>query len=351
MRGAFPAARRAAHYHPPPMSRSKDLIIVGLATASVALAILAWRQRVEIERLAPDAPRHGSRPAASITIHTASSRNVAVVPPRSAANLPEEFQAAMEQSDAAGGRNRLPERPRRKSALARLVDNPEFLHALGLHRQAVLDTRFAELFRRLKLSDEELAVFKRLLADKENVALDVVAISEGLPDGPLPADALRASVRKAREQVEDAIRDSLGRDRYEVYREFERTLGPRATIAQLEQRLSYSPTPLTPAQAESLVQIFANASPRAADPAAPAISVVVTAGATPMPLLPAGAPAGRITEVAIAQAQTVLAPGQMTALREIQAEQFAASQAAELVRELFPASDELREAGLTLLLQ
>lgn len=351
MPGAFTAARRAATTHLPPMSRSKDLLIVGLATASVALAILAWRQRTEIERLSTDTPRHGARPAASITIHTANSRNVAVVPPRSAANLPEEFQAALEQGDGAQGKGRLLERPRRKSALARLVDNPEFLHALGLHRQAVLDTRFAELFRRLKLSDDELATFKRLLADKENVALDVVAISEGLPDGPLPADALRASVRKARDQVEEAIRASLGRDRYEVYREFERTLGPRTTIAQLEQRLSYSPTPLTAAQAESLVQIFATVVPRATEPAAPAISVVVTAGASSLPLLPTGAPAGRISEAAIVQAQAVLAPAQITALREIHAEQQAAAQAAELVRQMFPATDELREVGLTLLLQ
>src|SRR6185436_2421104 len=119
------------------------------------------------------------------------------------------------------------------------------------------------------------AAFKRLLAEKENVALDVVAVSEMQPDGPLPAQALTASVNAARAQVEDAIRSSLGNERYAVYRDYEQTLPQRTIVAQLEQRLSYSGAPLAPAQSEALVRILiAHAPAPAAAETAPAAMVV-----------------------------------------------------------------------------
>src|SRR5205814_1786200 len=102
-----------------------------------------------------------------------------------------------------------------------------------------LDARFAELFRRLHLSEEELAQFKRLLVEKESVVLDVVTVSEESPSGPLSPAILQASVRTAQAQVEDAIRASLGDDRYAVYHDFEVTLAQRALVTRLEQRLSY----------------------------------------------------------------------------------------------------------------
>jgi hypothetical protein len=331
------------------MSRSKDLLIAGLACASLALAFVAFQQRREIQRLAPS---RAAKPAATVTIHSTNVRNLAVVPPISSAHIPEDLRAAADANDIVFPPAGAPEnRPRRRSALARLVDNPEFLQALGQHRQATLDSRFADLFRRLNLSGEELARFKRLLADKENVILDVVAISENSADGPLTPDSLRSSVRAAQTQVENAIRDSLGHERYALYRDYERTLAHRATVIQLEQRLSYSEAPLTSAQADMLVSIMVARAPTEGSNTAPAVSIVLAAGAAPVPLLQTSAPGSRLTDEIIAQAQTVLAPAQVAALREIQTEQQAAMRAAELVRETYPAAAEIGGLGLTWFLQ
>ena len=337
------------------VSRPKDIAIVCLALSSGVLAFVAWRQRVEMQRLTAfvNAPR--AAPGATVTIHGASTRSFGV-PPRRAPAAPLSVQSGSEDEmfgamSAAEVRAPAP-RARRGGALARLMDNTEFVQALGLQRYAMLDARFAGLFRQLNLDAAELATFKHLLAEKDNVVLDVVTVSEASPEGPLPPEVLRASVRAAQEQVEQAIHSSLGSERYAIYRDYERTIAQRATVAQLEQRLSYTAAPLTPVQSEALVKILVATAPTSTAETTPAVSVVVRAGVPEaVPLPPTNAATGRVTETAVAQAQTVLTPAQMTALREIQTEQQAAIKAAELIRVAVPAQGETPTFGLTLLLQ
>jgi hypothetical protein len=227
------------------------------------------------------------------------------------------------------------------SPLTRLLDDPEFFQTLALHRQATLDARFAPLFRRLDLGANELAAFKRLLVEKDNVALDVVAVSEAQPDGPLPSAAFNASIATAQARVEDSIRDSLGAERYAVYRDYLQTLPQRAVVAQLEQRLSYSPTPLAPAQAESLVRILvahAPAAPVAESPHVPSVVVDATTHVATA-LAENHTPAALVSNDAVNEAQTLLTPRQTAALRDIQTEQQASERALQLLRERLPASD------------
>ncbi len=289
-----------------------------------------------------------------MTIHSATQRRIAV-PARRAADIVS--NRLLSDGDEFSGRGAPEVRPgsargRRGEALTRLMDNPDFVQALGRQRQAMLDARFAGLFRQLNLDAEQLTAFKHLLAEKENVVLDVVTVSETMPSGPLSPEALSASVRTAQRQVEDAIHSSLGSERYAIYQDYERTVAQRAMEAQLEQRLSYTAAPLTPVQAEALVRILVASGPAATAETAPALTVVVRAGVPEaVPLLPTNRATGRVTEDVIVQAQTVLAPAQVTALREIQAEQHAATKAAELIREALPTREETPAFGLTLLLQ
>jgi hypothetical protein len=333
------------------MSRLKDSLLAGFACTSLVLAVVVWRQQRELTaaRLAPAVAR-----AAAVTIHAAHTEDILLPPGRSERFAGEPRSIATLDPDDPGAR-RLPllePRARKPRGLAKLVENPEFLHALGVQRQAMLDARFAALFRQLNLREDELAAFKQLLAEKESVALDVVAISESSPEGPLSPPALRESIRRAQAQVEDAIAQALGHERYAVYRDYERSVAPRTTVAQLEQRLSYSGAPLSPAQADSLVQILAQTAPGGADAVVPAVSIVVASGgANALPLLPAATPAGRVTDDAIIQARAVLAPAQLGALQDIQIEQQAALRAAELVRQSSAAGDAMKDLGLTLLLQ
>jgi cell division protein FtsB len=61
--------------------------------------------------------------------------------------------------------------------------------------------------------------------------------------------------------------------------------------------------------------------------------------------------AASITNEALADAQSVLAPSQAAALRQLQAEQQASAQAAQLLRDSLPAEDNFNRLAWKLLLQ
>lgn len=347
-------AEAEIYFHP--VSRSKDIALVSLGLISSVLALCTWRQQAEIRQLRAREAAATLAATPGVTIHQATRLSLPV-PGRGAGGgaavsmnmLPERDEGAVRaavEPRPAGARSR------RGGALARLMDNPEFVDVLGRQRQAMLDARFAGLFRQLNLGADELAAFKHLLVEKENVVLDVVTVSETSPQGPLSPESLRASVRAAQLQVEDAIHSALGTERYAIYRDYERTVAQRAMVAQLEQRLSYTAAPLSPAQSEALVRILVATAPAAATETAPALTVVVRAGVPEaVPLVPTNRATGRVTEEVIAQSQTILTPAQLNALREIQLEQQAAAKAAELIRDALPGREEMPAFGLTLLLQ
>lgn len=337
------------------MSRAKDLVIAGLALSTASLLCVAGWQRREIRVLTAQADAASPSPAAAVRVATAKS-STEWVGGRSARAEPTEWRRAI-AAELDGFTGMMPEfeateRPRRKrETLARLMENPEFVQALGQQRQAMLDARFGALFRQLNLSGEELAAFKRLLVEKENVLLDVVTVNETTTGGPLSAETLRQSVRLAQAQIDRSIQHSLGPERFGIYREFEQTLAQRATVTQLEQRLSYTGTPLSPAQAESMVRILAANAPAVPGESTPVISILVRDGVPEaVPVLPTTAATGRVTDEVIAQAQAVLAPVQVTALREIQSQQLAGVRAAELIRMVAPPG-EVPAAVIPFLLQ
>jgi hypothetical protein len=319
---------------PTRLSSIKDAMFAPLVLIVVVLALVLWQQRAELHRLAADAPR--GAPRAEIPARTARARSVLVVPPRPATPMPDELRPLDELADSGvrGFARAVPSPAARGGALERLLGNPQFFRAFALQRQAALDARFAGLFRQLALGDAELAAFKRLLADKESVALDVVAVSEAQPDGPLSSTELDAGIAAARAQIDSAIRAALGEERYAVYRDYERTLPQRALVAQLEQRLSYSPAPLAPVQAEALVRILVSHVPPA-PPSAPVRPAAVVVDALSAPIVPVDV--APVPEVAIVESQAVLAPRQLAALREIQIEQEASQRAAQFLRDNLPA--------------
>lgn len=333
------AMRFAGGDSPLPMLRAKDFLLAGLALSTGALALVVWRQQKEMERLTSVAQRAVAMvPSAdTMTLRLAANRTFSVA----SGTRPGDPRAP--DGTLRDEPPRQPESPRlsrkRAGAISKLMDNPEFIRALNLQRQSLLDARFSDLFRRLGLDDEALAEFKRLLVEKENVALDVVAVSETAADGPLKPETLGASIRAAQSQIEQAIESSLGGDRYAMYREYERTLAHRTTVAQLERRLSYTGAPLQPAQAEAIVRIMESHTPPAVEQGAQPLSVLVRSGVPEaVPVVPASAGAGRVTNDVVAQAQTILTPSQVDALKQIQLEQEAAMRAAQIIREVAPAA-------------
>lgn len=351
--GLRPTLMSASSHDPQAASPIKDVMVPCLLLIVGALVIVCVRQHGELQRLTAASNRAPAPAEAHPRVRPAQAQTFVVAPlDRAPARAPtghdEDVGEFTPTVPAFGAKPR----PAADNPLARLLNNPDFFQALQLHRQATLDNRFAPLFRQLALGPDELAAFKRLLAEKENVALDVIAVSESQPDGPLPAPMLGASVNAARARVDDAIRTALGAERYAVYNDYEKSLPQRTVVAQLEQRLSYTPTPLTPVQAESLVKILTVHAPAAASAeTAPTSAVVVANGTLAAAGIEVHAPTAVVSNDALAEAQALLAPHQINALREIQTEQQATAQAMQLLRANLPLSDKTNGIAWQLLLQ
>lgn len=215
--------------------------------------------------------------------------------------------------------------------LMELMDNPEVQRLASIQQRGALDARFADLFRRLNLSPQQLEQFKNLLLEKRAAVADVMAAArtEGL-NGRENRDEVRALIQAAQAEVDATIRSTIGETAYAQYENFEQTQSQRATVDRLEQRLSYSGTPLTDAQSEQLVQLLAaNAAENQGGNRLPG-NVRGQASRFGLGGAQGGAP---ISDAAVAQAATVLAPAQVQALQQLQQEQQAQTQLGQIVRE------------------
>lgn len=234
------------------------------------------------------------------------------------------------------------------------LESPEMRRLMAVGQKGQLDTRYAALFRTLGLPAPQLEKLKQLLIDKQNVALDVMAAarSQGLT-GPDSRGQIQTLMQQANSEMDSSIKGLLGDSGYQQYQQFERTQAQRGVVDQLASRLSYSDSPLTPQQAEQLVQLLASTAPAAPTGGGPGGSVTLSAntmmfsasvsgpagasGSGPNPgtmiSIMGGNNGAQITPEAVAQAQNLLTPTQLAALQQLQSEQQAQQQMSQLMRQ------------------
>lgn len=204
-----------------------------------------------------------------------------------------------------------------------LLDNPEAQRLLALQQRGALDQRYAALFKQLNLSPAQLEQLKTLMVEKRTAIGDVVgaARSEGLT-GRENRDEIQKLIQQAQGEVDGQIRSLIGENKFSQLQAFEQTQPQRNVVGQLEQRLSYSSTPLTSYQSEQLVQVLAASS------ASSAASGGTTGGTQRR-----GNNNAPLTDQAIQQASTVLNQAQVQTLQQIQQEQLAQAQLSQLMRD------------------
>jgi hypothetical protein len=288
-----------------------------LRTARLAAESLE-KERNELRKKLWDSQRRiASLEALDRPTHAAAEREAEGPPLTSEAGMME--AALRAANDGPGGFGRL----------MAMMDNPEFQKLVSTQQRGALDTRYAALFRNLNLSPAQLEQFKNLLVEKRTAVADVMAAarSQGLT-GRESRDELRALVDNAQSEVDANIRATIGEAAFAQYQGFEQTQAQRAVVSQLEQRLSYSGTPLTPQQTEQLVQVLA-ANPSEQGNVARAGGIRTPAGRIGF----GGTGGATITDSALAQSATVLAASQVQALQQIRQEQQAQQQISQLVRE------------------
>lgn len=312
------------------MNGLRNFLLVGLAFIVVALGVLVSRQHVMLRTLRAEQAALMSEPLARAETLLDES---AGAPPRGRPDGAPAHLAVTVDAAVPGDSKRETER---LAGLAELMENPQFLRALVSHQRTMLDNRFAPLFRQLDLTPAELDILRELLIEKQNSALDVMMVTGR---GAVPgagAGEVRRATQQAQGEIDAMIRSTLGDERFAQFKAFEATLPQRATVAQLTQRLSYTDTPLQPAQADALVTALTRAGGQGES--LPGVSVVLSAeDRRAVPIVQSTAEASRITDEVVALADEVLAPRQVAALRQLQAEQSAAATMVRLARAAMPA--------------
>lgn len=370
------------------MNATKNLLIALLALATVGGALLAWRQYAELVELRAFALNRDERADLQKRIWDLEKNNRELQDRLAAARLGsgddvEKMLATVEEersddnrrgrgdSRGPGGRGGPPPQ---FNALRELMNKPEVQAMIAQQQKAALDARYAALFKNLNLSPEQADKLKALLIERQTSRQDVfeAARAQGIDPRENP-EAYRKLMADARAQVETSIKSLLGDSGYTQLQTYEQTIPQRGLVTDIQQRLSYSNTPLTATQAEQLVQILAANTPPRPAPGNTTGAVPTTdsgprggdriefrlpggsdfgPGRGPdMGMMGAmfGGPGGGlvgavmdggrgpssapITDAAVNQAQTVLSQPQVAVLKQLQQQQQSQQQLAQMVRQ------------------
>ncbi len=295
------------------MRSSKNLLLALFAFTTLATGIFAWRQHLELVSL---------RAAAPVREQVAATRAASPVALEPSATAPEPIAqdvfASPAASDGIDATNPPPNSNATGPRFTRrdaVIETPEVQRLMMIQRKAGLDGRYAALFKSLNLRPDQLERFKELLVERMTVRNDVMGAVRSQGANPrADRDAITALVRDGEAEIDDAIRGLIGEASYSQYQHYERTQPVRATVNHLEQRLSYSSTPLSPEQSSAILSIL----DRNGGTTTPSIGRV-----------------GVVTDAAIEQARGVLAAPQLEALRQLQQEQRAQAEIAETMRRQF----------------
>ena len=141
------------------------------------------------------------------------------------------------------------------AALRNLMTKPEVQALISVQQKAAIDARYAALFKNLNLSPDQRAKVESLMADRMSTMQDTLAAAreQGLND----PQSIRKLMADAQNDFNNSLKSVLGDSGFAQYQNYEQTMPQRNLVNQLQQRLSYTDTPLTPAQADQLVQILA----------------------------------------------------------------------------------------------
>ena len=290
-------------------TKAKNYLLVLLAASTFSAGLVAWNQHQQLAALQADLLK-ATAEAKAVKPKPAPIAAAFTAPAPAA---PAEGEPAAPADDAAAQQRQRNNNGRPN--FAALMANPAFVQAMTLQQRAALDGHYADLFKKLNLSPDQLDKFKSLLVERVAARFDVMnAARESGLNNRDNRDEIKKLTADAQAEVDSSIKSALGETAFNQYQAYDATQSQRGLVTQLDQRLSYSSSPLTSAQNDFLVNaLYASSS---ATPAA------MTDGG------PGGNWAGGrnnstvpITDTVIEQAKSVLTPDQVTALQQLQAEQ------------------------------
>ena len=292
---------------------SKNIIIAILALTTAAGGVYAWKENHRASDLQAQVTK--------LKANASSSKQ------RTSRDAQQSSGGSKKSSD----RSQAPDDQRQQmsgGAIRNLMQSPKAAPLLASQQRAMIENRYASLFKSLDLPPDQLAKFKNLLIEKQTAARDVITVAreQGLTD----RNEINQLIQQAQADVDNSIASLIGTDKLAQYQNYDQTAPQRAVVSQVEQRLSYTSEPLSPAQSTQLVALLAQNTPARGDNGESRAFGVSIGGMGPMTFgQGVGVP---ITNQVINAAQAFLSPGQLDALRQMQSEQADQQQLQQMLR-------------------
>ena len=148
-------------------------------------------------------------------------------------------------------------RQRGAERFAELLANPEIASLLLSQRKAMLDTRYAALFKQLGLTPEETEKLKTLLAERQMGRMETGAVARAEGVSRSDGDTMRDLMKQSDQESDAQLQALLGPDRYNTLKTYEQTATQRSQVSQFATRLSYTAAPLQQYQSDAMVQVLA----------------------------------------------------------------------------------------------
>ena len=209
-----------------------------------------------------------------------------------------------------------------KDYVTKMMKDPATKNMMRAAQAGALRQMYGDLVKQWSLSPEETSTFYDLLLDKQTDQMDRgMKLMEDGPDAVSKADL---------DSSDDKIKASLGDNLYQQYKDYEKTIGGRFTVNQLQQQFAGSSTPLlTPDQSKVLIQAVTE---EPANMPSGSYSMFSGNNANPMAMDPAQIDQYITTQTDLnaridARVATVLSPEQLQAFKDQQQQTLATQRA------------------------
>jgi len=137
--------------------------------------------------------------------------------------------------------------------LAQMFKDPQMRKLLAAQQATALQGLYADYLAEAQLTPEQAERFFQLLEERQMALMDSSA--NAMTGGQVDMKEAVA----ANDAAEEALQDMLGPERYSEYQDFEKTLGVRIQVQQLNQQLSGEGIPLQESQRKALIQLMSEA--------------------------------------------------------------------------------------------
>jgi hypothetical protein len=142
-------------------------------------------------------------------------------------------------------------KPKEKGGiLAQMFKNPQMRKLMAAQQAAALRGLYSDYLKQAHLTPDQTERFFQLLQDRQMALMDSSA--DAMSGGQVDLKAATAAANTA----SDALKELLGPEQFAQYQDFEKTLGVRVQVQQLNQQLTGEGMPLQDYQNTALIQIM-----------------------------------------------------------------------------------------------